>query len=106
MRKDRDNLHRYTPEGLPGRAAVRIGADDADEFVPEVRLDKFGGEAFLTIRHPHARERGGPPERVVGGKVEIAKGKGRGRVTHRFYEVPDPAETPATVVEPTKPSKK
>lgn len=93
MKPNKNKQHRYTPENLPARAAVVIGASDSDEFVPEVRLSKFGGKAFVTIRHPHARtQRGGPPERVVGGKVEIAKGTGRNRVTHRFFEVPDPSE--------------
>jgi len=81
----------HHPEGLPEGAAVRIGDEASDRAGPEVRLDKFGGEAFLVIRHPHAREHG-PPEQVVAGKLEIVRGGGRGRVTHRFYEVPDPSE--------------
>jgi len=96
MRRQQGKGHTFEPaDAAAERAAVSIGDAEADQFTPEVRIERAAG--YLRIRHPHAKERGGQPERVRGGTVEIVRGKGRSRATHRFYEVPDPAEQPLPI---------
>lgn len=104
MKPTTDKLHQYKTEDS-GKAEVALGGDDDSEFVPEVKIEKFKGRAFLTIRHPDAKIKDKAKEKVKDGKVEVSKGDKK-RV-HRFYEVDDPSEAVAAahVVDPVKPLK-
>ena len=90
MKPDIDKPNKYEPDDT-GTAKVRIGGDD-DEFGPEVKIEKFGGKAWLKIAHPDAKVKGKAKEKVKDGKVEQEHGKGKAKKVHRFFEVDDPAE--------------
>lgn len=84
MRQKPGKDHEYEADA-GGKAAVRVGGDTAqhgNKFRPEIHAEKFGGKAWLRITHADVPA---TAEKFKDGKLEVKHGK----VTHRFYEVPD-----------------